>query len=34
MSFWVEARNLQVIEFYKHLGYEPRDLVTMSKSLK
>jgi len=34
MSFWVEARNQPIIDFYRHLGYELRDLITMSKTLR
>ncbi len=32
-SFWIEADNANAVEFYLHLGYELRDLVTMSKTL-
>lgn len=33
-SFWIEADNTEVIKFYQHLGYELRDLITMSKTLR
>jgi len=33
-SFWIEPRNQKVIEFYRHLGYEMRDLITISKTLR
>lgn len=33
-SFWIEKWNTGVIEFYKHTGYELRDLITMSKTLR
>ena len=33
-SLWIENRNSRAIEFYQHLGYELRDLITMSKTLR
>ncbi len=33
-SFWIEADNLQAVKFYEHLGYELRDLITMSKTIR
>lgn len=32
-SFWIEADNPLAIDFYKHIGYDLRDLITMSKTL-
>ena len=32
-SFWIEVDNPQAIDFYQHIGYDLRDLITMSKTL-
>jgi len=34
ISLWIEAENTSVIEFYNHLSYQRRNLITMSKILK
>ena len=34
INFWVEARNLDVATFYEQLGYQKRNLLTMSKVLR
>ncbi len=31
---WIEAWNTEVIKFYEHLGYELRDLITMTMTLR
>jgi len=33
-SLWIEPRNQSVIDFYNHIGYELRDLITFSKTLR
>jgi len=33
-SFWIEADNPQAIKFYRHLGYDLRDLITMSLTIR
>lgn len=33
-SLWIESWNSNVINFYKHIGYDLRDLITMSKTLR
>lgn len=33
-SFWIEADNLKAVGFYQHLGYDLRDLITMSKTIR
>jgi ribosomal protein S18 acetylase RimI-like enzyme len=34
VSLWIESGNRKVIDFYRHVGYDLRDLVTMSKALR
>jgi ribosomal protein S18 acetylase RimI-like enzyme len=34
VSFWIEAKNRKVIDFYLDLGYEERDLITLSKTFR
>ncbi|MCF7810747.1 hypothetical protein K9N50_07130 [bacterium] len=34
INLWIEAENTSVIEFYRHLSYQRRNLITMSKILK
>jgi ribosomal protein S18 acetylase RimI-like enzyme len=34
ISLWIEADNTSVIEFYKYLSYQQRNLITMSKTLR
>lgn len=33
INFWIEARSESLVSFYQKLGYQQRDLITISKSL-